>query len=602
MKANSILKAVFMLALLSLMISCKEKQLFVSDKVDGVTMIPSAIFLTVGQEYQLTAYVTPSTAKDKSVGWSANLPAIATVKDGLVSAVGVGTTDIVVTTTDGAKTATCAVTVTQGTKEVVVEKPGTEPVAGLVFVPRILELVTVVNGGEAVKLTAKVMPENARDKTVLWSKGKDGSENNIISDDDGTTVVANYQIEPTGGTVTIHGVAVGIGTIFAIAKDDKTKAISMRVKVIASSPAESVVILPSVKPDLVVGGLFSATASVMPTNAANKKVKWSNSKNDNQLKIYGTGDVVIATYSIDPNDGNTVSITGVALGSGGITATSVEGSKVSTLQVTVSDAQPILVQDIQLSPSTTIIPVGDKATLTATITPSGVSNKNVSWSSSNPNVASVVNGEVTANKSGLATIIATSESDPSKFATCKVRVLKVFNLTIGEKGESIGSEVSGILSEGGKVEAEVFLLELKELANGDFQSIYVGSAHLKTIKKDVFDINYQAPDDYKIVKEGTETVYFQTQDNGGAYALFVIKVVDKTTLKINESNQTLNKDGEFTFTVDKTPDDVKVTWSSDKPEFVTVDGNGKVTAKAKGSAVITAKANTKTATVTVKVN
>ena len=59
--------------------------------------------------------------------------------------------------------------------------------------------------------------------------------------------------------------------------------------------------------------------------------------------------------------------------------------------------------------------------LTATVEPEDASNKNVTWESSNTNVATVNNGEVTAVSAGTATITATAE-DGSKTATCTVTV------------------------------------------------------------------------------------------------------------------------------------------------------------------------------------
>ena len=58
--------------------------------------------------------------------------------------------------------------------------------------------------------------------------------------------------------------------------------------------------------------------------------------------------------------------------------------------------------------------------LAATISPSNVTNKSVSWSSSNSSVASVSGGKVTAWKAGIATIIAKTSN--GKYASCTVTV------------------------------------------------------------------------------------------------------------------------------------------------------------------------------------
>ena len=81
--------------------------------VTGVTLAPTSATLTLGETETVTLIPTvlPAEATDKSVTWSSSDEAVATVTDGVVTAVAAGTATITVTTTDGAKTATCAVTV-----------------------------------------------------------------------------------------------------------------------------------------------------------------------------------------------------------------------------------------------------------------------------------------------------------------------------------------------------------------------------------------------------------------------------------------------------------------------------------------------------------
>ncbi len=81
--------------------------------VTGVTLAPTSATLTLGETETVTLIPTvlPNDATDKSVTWSSSNEAVATVTDGVVTAVAAGEATITVTTTDGAKTATCAVTV-----------------------------------------------------------------------------------------------------------------------------------------------------------------------------------------------------------------------------------------------------------------------------------------------------------------------------------------------------------------------------------------------------------------------------------------------------------------------------------------------------------
>ncbi|HEY2452874.1 MAG TPA: Ig-like domain-containing protein [Scandinavium sp.] len=81
--------------------------------VTGATVAPTTASIAAGATQQLTASVTPANATDKTGAWKSSDVTKATVDAaGLVTGVAAGTATITFTTTDGAKTATCAVTVT----------------------------------------------------------------------------------------------------------------------------------------------------------------------------------------------------------------------------------------------------------------------------------------------------------------------------------------------------------------------------------------------------------------------------------------------------------------------------------------------------------
>lgn len=79
--------------------------------VTGVTLDATSKTMVVGETFTLTPTIAPADATDKTYSWSTSDGSVATISNGLVTAVGVGTADITVTTTDGSLTATCAVTV-----------------------------------------------------------------------------------------------------------------------------------------------------------------------------------------------------------------------------------------------------------------------------------------------------------------------------------------------------------------------------------------------------------------------------------------------------------------------------------------------------------
>ncbi|MBP3552798.1 MAG: Ig domain-containing protein [Bacteroidaceae bacterium] len=154
-------------------------------EVTSVRLSQTKLILTVGESHSLTAKVLPENATDKNVTWKSSDASIATVSSsGVVKAIGAGTATI--TATAGGKSATCQVTVEENVVEVTaVTLSSTE-----------LSLTV----GESHSLTAKVLPENATDKSVTW-KSSDASI---------ATVSSSGAVKAIGaGTATITATAGG---------------------------------------------------------------------------------------------------------------------------------------------------------------------------------------------------------------------------------------------------------------------------------------------------------------------------------------------------------------------------------------------------------
>lgn len=118
--------------------------------VASVSLDKTSLEMLVGDEATLTATVAPADADVKTVSWSSDNTAVATVSDGKVTAVAPGTATITVTTTDGGKTATCAVTVTEPQPQgVSFVKMDAEALAGLINA-RADHALFVTAGGEIV--------------------------------------------------------------------------------------------------------------------------------------------------------------------------------------------------------------------------------------------------------------------------------------------------------------------------------------------------------------------------------------------------------------------------------------------------------------------
>ena len=144
----------------------------------GVELDKTELTLHPTEKTALTATVTPADTTD-AVVWTSSNDAVATVKDGVVTAKSEGTATI--TATCGSVKAECAVTVLPPVpaSEVTLDKT-----------------VLTLYEGDAAKLTATVMPEDTTDKTIVWTS----------SDDEVATV--------NNGTVT--GLKAGTATITAI--------------------------------------------------------------------------------------------------------------------------------------------------------------------------------------------------------------------------------------------------------------------------------------------------------------------------------------------------------------------------------------------------
>ena len=127
----------------------------------------------------------------------------------------------------------------------------------------------------------------------------------------------------------------------------------------------------------------------------------------------------------------------------------------------------------------------------------------------------------------------------------------------------------------------------------------------KTVTWSTSDASIATVADGKVTAvNGGEATITVTTSNGKKAECKVTVNVPVTSIQLNKSEMTLSVGHSFTLSVVFNPTDVTdktVTWESDKPDFASVDANGKVTAKAQGIAVITAKTGGKEAKCTVTV-
>lgn len=156
--------------------------------VTGVTLNKTTLALAVDGTETLTATVAPSDATNKTVTWTSSDASVATVSNGTVTAVKVGTATITATTEDGGHTATCAVTVSEVSA------------TGIKLDQTVIERLAA---GGKVELKATVSPQNATDK-VEWKSSDEKVVTVAVSKDDDKIC-------------TVTGVSCGTATITATA-------------------------------------------------------------------------------------------------------------------------------------------------------------------------------------------------------------------------------------------------------------------------------------------------------------------------------------------------------------------------------------------------
>ena len=150
--------------------------------------------------------------------------------------------------------------------------------------------------------------------------------------------------------------------------------------------------------EMEIGETLSLKANVSPSNASYDGVSWTSTKPR------------VASVS----ESGLVS----ALSEGNTTITAMAGGKTASCSITVVMGY-VEVSSITLNKSTIFLYEGDTETLTPTISPENATNKTISWSSSNKDVATVKDGTITAIKKGEATITAKAGG---KTAACTITV------------------------------------------------------------------------------------------------------------------------------------------------------------------------------------
>ena len=235
--------------------------------------------------------------------------------------------------------------------------------------------------GESRVLTATVSPYNASNKKVLWS-------------------TSNASVAEVSSDGVVTALETGSSTI-KVTTDDGAKTAECKLTVKAKAVCVTSVKLNSSTLTLTEGNIEKLTATVYPDDATNKNVTWTSSNTS------------VATVS----EGT---VKALKTGTATIKVTTTDGGKTAECKVTVN-AKVVSVKSVKLNKSALTLTEGDIEKLTATVYPDDATNRNVTWTSSNPSVATVNNGTVNALSAGTTTIKVIT-ADGAKTAACQVTV------------------------------------------------------------------------------------------------------------------------------------------------------------------------------------
>lgn len=594
--------------------------------VEGISLDKSAAAITGAGTEQLTADVLPSNATNKAVSWSSSDERVATVDAaGKVTSVGKGVATITATTADGGKTTTCEVTVSNPVTKVEIDdsslllrkgesKTLTATYAGalagpvdrvgtsissdaensivsissmhstdgsdgpIVLTATVTALrsgaevltfmfepegqtpvasceVTVVTPAESIEvspaskqvelavgatetfmLSASVLPDDADDKGVVWT-----------SSDETVAVVDG------SGNVTV--LALGGAEITATAKDGSGISGSCALTVLEKIVPATGVTISGAASALHVGEKTQLSAIVEPENSTDIVV-WSSSDE--------------AVLTVDQSG----LVTAVGNGSATISA---EAGEVSDTTAAIEVTTPVTA--VSLDATALELYVGaDPSRLTATVEPATASNLNVTWASSDNDVATV-DGEGTVVPVGPGSAIITATTVDGGFtASCAITVkLRVTGIALDKST----AEIKGAGS-----------IELKA-------TVAPNNATNKEVTwasddRSVADVD----DNGKVTSIGKgEAVITATTVDGQFNASCVVTVANPVTrVSVEPSSLNLVKGDSATVLASLSgallgeTDGASIEWLSSDETVATVDEYGTVTAKKTGTVTITAKA------------
>ena len=309
---------------------------------------------------------------------------------------------------------------------------------------------------------------------------------------------------------------------------------------------------------------YAAYAEVCPSNADCKEVQW-HSDNSSVASVNSSSGYICAN----------------GVGTAHIYATATDGSGCSDyLTVTVSNTVPVT--SVTLNRSSLSLEEGQRASLYATVCPDNVTNKNVTWKSSNNGVATVSSGIVTAVSKGSAKITATAADGSGKSASCTVVVTGdtlVSSICISPDTRTMITDKS----------AYFYATVCPENATNRCVTWSSDDPCVATVNS-VSGLVYAE-------NAGTTVIRATAQDGSGVVGTCCLTVIDPICVEditLSRSYLVLYKGNTHRLSATVCPTNATtktVRWHSSRPTVASVNSQtGTVTAKAAGSAIIYATA------------
>ena len=371
--------------------------------------------------------------------------------------------------------------------------------------------------GDTYNLIATVLPKNAEFDGVKWA-----SSNVSVAS------VSN-------GTVT--GLKSGTSTITASAGG---KSATCSVTVFPRIVDAASVTLDKTSLSMKAGDTETLTATVDPADATDQTITWSSS--DDSI-------VTVSDGKLTAKDSGTATITAKV---GNCTAE-------CTVTVTVDS------EAVSLDITSLALTVGESAVLTSTVKPENATDKNVVWTSSDENVATVSDGKVTAIGAGSATIKAACGG---KSAECAVTVTVPVN--------SIALDMSDLLLTAG--ESTTLTATVKPENATDKNVVWTSS-----------DESVATVADGKVTAIGAGSATIKAACGGLTAECNVVVLAKVTGVELKKSSVLLMTGDRTELLAHIIPDNAanrSIKWSSDNMAVATVN-NGEVTAISEGTATIT---------------